>query len=77
MLKAHIGGSQADMVNGHDVTSAFWRNQDGSWICIDPVTIKHPKGRIQVTPGTMLMPGCVFMGVDVAKWLDEQTNQFM
>jgi hypothetical protein len=58
--------------NGHELTKAFWRNEDGSWICIDPVTIDHPNGRIQLAPGTILLPGEVFMGVDVAAWLDEQ-----
>jgi hypothetical protein len=58
--------------NGHDLTNAFWRNEDGSWICIDPVTIDHPQGRIQLAPGTLLEPGKIFMGVDIAAWLDEQ-----
>jgi hypothetical protein len=57
--------------DGH-VTRAFWRNEDGSWICIDPVTLDHPSGRIQLSPGTTLLPGEIFMGVDVAAWLDEQ-----
>jgi hypothetical protein len=60
------------MINGHDVTSAFCRNGDGSWTCIDPVTIDHPIGRIQLTFGTRLMPGTIFMGVDLAAWLEEQ-----
>jgi hypothetical protein len=37
-----------------NVREAFWRNEDGSWICIDPITIEHPKGRMQVSPGTTL-----------------------
>ena len=56
----------------HDVRDAFWRNEDGSWICIDPITIEHPKGRVQVSPGTTIRPGVPFMGVDLARWLDEQ-----
>jgi hypothetical protein len=62
-------------MEGHDVSSAFWRNQDGSWICIDPVTIEHPQGRLQVSPGTMLMPGILYMGIDLAIWLDEQIKK--
>jgi len=57
----------------HDVRDAFWRNEDGSWICIDPVTIEHPKGRMQVSPGTLLTPGELFMGIDLATWLEEQS----
>ena len=56
----------------HDVRNAFWRNEDGSWICIDPVTIEHPHGRMQVSPGTTLTPGVLFMGIDLASWLDQQ-----
>ena len=55
-----------------NLTDAFWRNDDGSWICIDPVTIDHPNGRIQLAPCTILTPGKIFMGVDVARWLEEQ-----
>jgi hypothetical protein len=55
-----------------DVRNAFWRNDDGSWICIDPITIEHPKGRVQVAPGTTLLPGIPYMGIDLAAWLEEQ-----
>ena len=58
----------------HDVRNAFWRNEDGSWICIDPVTIDHPHGRMEVAPGTMLKPGVPFMGIDLATWLDQHMN---
>ena len=57
-----------------EVASAFYRNEDGSWICIDPVTLEHPQGRIQLTPGTLLRPGKTFMGVDIARWLDQQLS---
>ena len=59
-------------MTGHDVRRAFFRNEDGSWTCIDPVTIEHPQGRVQVSPGTMITPGVPFMGVDLATWLDQQ-----
>ena len=59
----------------HDVRNAFWRAEDGSWICIDPVTIDHPKGRVQVAPGTTLKPGMPYMGVDLARWLEEQIRR--
>lgn len=57
-----------------DVRRAFWRNEDGSWICIDPVTIEHPNGRVQVAPGTTLLPGMLYMGIDLARWLDENVK---
>ena len=51
---------------------SFRRNADGSWTCVAPVTLIHPRGRIQVTEGTCFQPGTIFMGVDVAAWLDAQ-----
>ena len=51
---------------------SFRRNADGSWTCVAPATLIHPGGRIQVTEGTCFQPGTIFMGVDVAAWLDAQ-----
>ena len=65
-------GQAGKAMTEHDVRNAFWRNQDGSWICIDPVTIEHPQGRMQVSPGTTITPGVPFMGIDLAAWLDQQ-----
>jgi hypothetical protein len=48
----------------------FVRDTDGAWQCISPATLVTPSGRIQVTPGSRFMPGTVFMGFDVAAWLD-------
>jgi hypothetical protein len=62
-------------MEGHDVSSAFYRNEDGSWICIDPVTIEHPKGRVQIASGTTLIPGILYMGIDLANWLDEEIRK--
>jgi hypothetical protein len=57
------------------VLKAFRRNDDGSWTCISPVRIDHPRGRIEVTPGTRLAPGTMFMGADLAAWLEEQARK--
>jgi hypothetical protein len=53
-------------MEGHDVSS---------WICIDPVTIEHPEGRVQIASGTTLIPGILYMGIDLAVWLDEQIKK--
>jgi hypothetical protein len=58
-----------------EMRDAFWRTEDGSWICIDPVTIEHPQGRVQVAPGTTLRPGVPYMGIDLAAWLNAQTRK--
>jgi hypothetical protein len=54
---------------------AFQRGQDGSWTCVAPATFEGPNGRIQVAPGTRFTAGTAFMGVDLAKWLDEQERR--
>jgi hypothetical protein len=57
------------------ILKAFQRNEDGSWTCVAPVRIDHPRGRIEVTPGTRVAPNTVFMGVDLAAWLEEQARK--
>lgn len=51
---------------------AFQRNADGSWTCVKPATLEGPNGRIQVSEGATYRRGMLFMGVELAKWLDEQ-----
>jgi hypothetical protein len=55
-----------------DFFDSFARDSNGVWTCLVAATIEHPKGRIQVTPGSRFSPGTNFMGVDLAAWLDEQ-----
>jgi hypothetical protein len=57
------------------VTNSFWRTGDGAWICTEQVTLDHPRGRMQVAPGTVFRRGQFFMGVDLALWLDDQANK--
>jgi hypothetical protein len=51
---------------------AFQRNADGSWTCVEPATLNGPSGRIQVPIGATYHRGMMFMGIELAKWLDEQ-----
>ena len=53
----------------------FCRNSDGSWSCISSGTFNGPNGRIQVTPGSTFYRGTMFMGFDLAAWLDELAGQ--
>ena len=50
----------------------FQRDGLGAWTCIAPTEIDLPTGRIQVAPLTRFTRGTTFMGVDVAKMLDEE-----
>ena len=49
----------------------FCRNSDGSWSCTSSGTFNGPNGSIQVTPGSTFYRGTMFMGFDLAAWLDE------
>jgi len=54
----------------HNFIKAFERNPNGSWTCIAPATFSGPNGRIQVAPGLIVLPGNIFMGIDLAGWLE-------
>lgn len=55
-----------------DVIEAFRRDADGSWTCVAPADFNGPTGRIQVAPGARFTRGTIFMGIELAAWLDEQ-----
>lgn len=56
-----------------DPRQDFVRDKDGAWVCVAATELILPSGRIQVTVGTRFTPGTRFMGVDLARLLDEQT----
>ena len=50
----------------------FTRHRDASWTCISSARLERPNGRIQVAAGTRVYPGTVFMGFDIAAWLEDR-----
>jgi hypothetical protein len=54
-----------------EFAQSFGRNPDGSWTCLNAVTLDAPSGRIQVAEGTVLTRGKPFMGVDLAAILED------
>jgi hypothetical protein len=54
-----------------NVTKSFVREKDGAWLCVEPAELKLDGGRIQVAVGTRFIRGTPYMGVDVARLLDE------
>ena len=56
----------------HNFIKHFVRDADGVWRCLEAAELNSPMGRIQVTVGSRFSPGTNFMGVDLAKWLDEE-----
>jgi hypothetical protein len=55
-----------------DYMKSFIRHPGGIWECTAAAEFNSPSGRIQVAPGTRFSRGTMFMGVDIAAWLDEQ-----
>ncbi len=62
------GGQTAE----RPVVSCFEKAPGGEWRCIDPVSLSIGNATIMVGKGTSFKKGVPFMGMDVAKWLDEQ-----
>jgi hypothetical protein len=57
----------------HNFIRKFVREKQGAWACVEPAEFMLPGGRrIQVAPGTRFTLGTTFMGVDLARLLDEQ-----
>jgi hypothetical protein len=54
---------------------AFRPQPDGSWLCIAPAEFNGPNGRIQVTAGRCFQRGDIFMGADLAAWLEERWQE--
>jgi hypothetical protein len=54
-----------------DLDKDFRRDRDGAWVCVNPTELVLPSGRIQVAVGTRFTPGTRFMGVDIARLLED------
>ena len=48
----------------------FQRQPNGEWACTKPIKI-HPSGPVMIEEGTSFSPGALFMGLDLAKELDQ------
>ena len=56
----------------HQFIKHFVREAPGVWTCIEAADLLLPQGRVQVTAGTRFTPGSKFMGVELARLLEEQ-----
>ena len=56
----------------NEFLKAFHRNDDGSWTCVAAARYQSAEGRIEVAPGTTFTKGTVFLGVEIASWLEQQ-----
>jgi len=53
---------------------AFEKKPNGDWHCIKTVTIKGPRGLIQLATGMTFTKGIPYMGVEVAERLDRECS---
>ena len=54
-------------------TDAFNKDSDGNWLCNQACSIEMDNKVIIFNEGLTFTKGTPFMGVDVAKWLDENS----
>jgi hypothetical protein len=57
-----------------ELLKVFARDDSGAWTCLHFIELECPGGRIQVAAGSRFVPGTVFMGIDLAAWLDSKTR---
>jgi hypothetical protein len=55
----------------NDLRQDFVREKDGAWVCVKPTELVLESGRIQIAVGTRFTPGTRFMGVDLARLLED------
>lgn len=53
---------------------AFHKDATGNWHCVEACAIDMENKEIVFTEGMTFVKGSPFMGVDVAKWLDEHAK---
>jgi hypothetical protein len=49
----------------------FQRGPNGVWACTKPIKIEGPNGPIIIGQGASFKPGASFLGLDLAKELDQ------
>jgi hypothetical protein len=60
----------------HRFRTNFVREGEGVWRCSSATTLLLPNGhKIEVAPGTVLTRGTAFMGVELARLLDEANGE--
>ena len=53
----------------------FQRQPNGAWACTKPIKIDGPNGPIIIGQGASFEPGASFMGLDLAKELDQMAKR--
>jgi len=57
-----------------DVLNSFKKNPDGTWTAVKPTSLKVGNRVMAISEGMTFTRGEPFMFVDVAEWLEEQSQ---
>ena len=67
-----VGSSEwGAVVTEAEFLNRFQRQSNGVWACTKPIKIDGPNGPIIIGQGASFEPGASFMGLDLAKELDQ------
>ena len=62
------------VVTEAEFLNRFQRQPNGVWACTKPIKIDGPNGPVIIGQGASFEPGASFMGLDLAKELDQMAN---
>ena len=62
--------------NNIHILNAFEHQADGSWRCLEPVTIETPEATLSIEPGMIFVFGHKVRHLDVAEYLEQLGVQF-
>ena len=62
------------VVTEAEFLNRFKRQPNGVWACTKPIKIDGPNGPVIIGQGASFEPGALFMGLDLAKELDQMAN---
>ena len=63
------------VVTEAEFLNRFQRQPNGVWACTEPIKIDGPNGPIIIGQGASFEPGASFMGLDLAKELDQMATK--
>lgn len=56
------------------ISDAVEKDSEGNWHCLKAISIEMENRMILLSAGMTFTKGVLFMGIDVAKWLDEHCS---
>jgi hypothetical protein len=59
------------MMTELEFLNRFQRSPNGVWACTNPINVNGPNGLVVIGQGTRFGPGTLFLGLDLARELDQ------